>query len=804
MSAFSLSPIRLWQHLSRSDSRPALNDRYRSLLPRSDMLRCRCFPLRFEGNVLYVATDSAHAAATEELLLRHSQEPNFQRQLGVRGPVAYKVEIFRPEDIDTALQSAFKTTPTTLQIDFQLAPLLPIEYARTYRMLLCRVIGTQVVFAVEGDDGRKLAEQLIHHGELSRQLALRLTGNEDFAQKLRVSIQMVPTGLIDDYFKQIYGLDLTVREKLTEAAENLRETVRAGAAGTTTARLDPNPRNDIETMLTSVLGRLKEEKFSDLRISYDFDAQRIEFSARQNGRYETIERVSLPNEIFARLAQWIFTNADIATPLSEPADGSLTFRQVLLPGSRRYEDVTVRMSYLPLLDPRHRHAPCNGRFSFRLINDGDHFMALDQLGYTPAELADMGQIIRIRSGLVLLVGEMGSGKSATANALLARKAEQERGLDFVSLERPVEYRNPFISQVELRPDGAAEERTSPLRYLKTLVRQGTNGVFLGEIGEGEMAQMVTTMALTGVYVVSTFHATSPFTALYRLSKPPFNVSALDLATMIGAVIHQCLVSESCPTCAVPDTEWRDRLRQLDPTGQTLQLIERYLETHGWVQDVDQAYHRVAASYAEQHWDEIPPKLRYQVLGRLERPTGDPEACALQYRALGEVVLPRESFIDWLQKENIPIWQPTCSRGVLPDGTPCPDCVGKGKKPGIRGRMALPEIWIPTEKERLMIEREGLSPLALRDEAMRRGHRTRFMAALERIASGRLSLTAMIEQMGIPSESDLFPISAAQAAAKTGAGSAAAVAGRSGETSHTPEWTAEDDDIIDAEIVTDAA
>jgi hypothetical protein len=53
------------------------------------------------------------------------------------------------------------------QVDFQLAVLLPIEYAKTYRRLLCRVIGTQVVFAVENDDGRKLAEQVIHHSALA-------------------------------------------------------------------------------------------------------------------------------------------------------------------------------------------------------------------------------------------------------------------------------------------------------------------------------------------------------------------------------------------------------------------------------------------------------------------------------------------------------------------------------------------------------------------------------------------------------------------------------------------------------------
>jgi type II secretory ATPase GspE/PulE/Tfp pilus assembly ATPase PilB-like protein len=789
MSNFSLSQFRLWNAPAQNEKRHVIDQRLRQLFPRSEMLRCHCVAMRFENNVLHVATDQEHVALTESFVSSQVHDPRVQQMLGVRGPFAWRVETVSKREIDQMLQKVVKTTTTTeLQIDPAIAALLPLEYARSYRILLCHVIGTQVVFAVESNDGRKMAEQLLEQTELGRRIAQLSYANEQFTSKLRPSIQIVPHGVIDEYFKQIYGIDLSFKEKIAEAAEKLRDTVRDNGRGPN-LRFEPGSKNDIETMLTSILGRLKEDRYSDLRISYDFDAGQIDFSARQNGYYETIERITLPNEIFGRLAQWIFTAADIATPLSEPADGSITFRQVMLPGSRRQEDITVRMSYLPLLDPRHRQAICNGRFSFRIINDGEHFMSLDELGYTPTEMNDIGKILRLRNGLILLVGEMGSGKSATANALLARKSENERGVDMVSLERPVEYRNPYISQVELKPDGAADEKTSPLRYLKTLVRQGTNGVFLGEIGEGEMAQMVTTMALTGVYVVSTFHATNPFTAMYRLSKPPFLVSPHDLAAMTGAIIHQCLVSQNCPTCAQPDEEWRETLDQLDHTGQTRQLIERYIQEQGWIEDVNRAYSHAVARYAEHQWDRISQKLRYDTVGQINRPTGDPEACFVMYRAVGEVILPFEMFESWVREQGGRLWQPKASKGILQPGQSCPDCVGKGKKPGVARRTAIPEIWIPTEKERLMIEREGLSPLSLRNTAMQRGHRTRFMAALERVADGTLSLRNMIQQMGLPGETDLFVLH-----------EPAEPTGRSGQKTHDVRREypdTEESEIIDA-------
>ncbi len=171
---------------------------------------------------------------------------------------------------------------------------------------------------------------------------------------------------------------------------------------------------------------------------------------------------------------------------------------------------------------------------------------LSQANFSLADLQTMRRAITRPSGMVIMTGPTGSGKTSTLYGMLA---ELNRGLvNIITVENPVEYRVAGISQVEVN-EKAGRTFSSALR---SILRQDPDVVLIGEIRDRETAEIAAQAALTGHLVLTTLHTNDALTAVPRLLN--LGVEPTLLADAMSAVVSQRLCRTLCTACRVPVTE----------------------------------------------------------------------------------------------------------------------------------------------------------------------------------------------------------------------------------------------------------
>ena len=165
---------------------------------------------------------------------------------------------------------------------------------------------------------------------------------------------------------------------------------------------------------------------------------------------------------------------------------------------------------------------------------------IDQLGFSPHDLPKFHDFIGRSTGIILVTGPTGSGKTTTLYSVLKHLARPE--INIVTIEDPVEMVFEDFNQVQIKPQ---IDVTFP-SALRTVLRQDPDIIMVGEIRDPDTADNAVQAALTGHLVLSTLHtndASSSITRLLDLGVPHFLITS----TLIG-VIAQRLVRENCPHC----------------------------------------------------------------------------------------------------------------------------------------------------------------------------------------------------------------------------------------------------------------
>lgn len=185
------------------------------------------------------------------------------------------------------------------------------------------------------------------------------------------------------------------------------------------------------------------------------------------------------------------------------------------------------------------------RAVLRLLPERSDLSGLDELGFRADDVALLERVFAKPSGLVLMTGPTGSGKSTTLHAALRMQSLIERNV--LTVEDPVEYRVPGACQTEVNRR-AGYEFGSALRHF---LRHDPDVMLIGEIRDGETAQAAVEASATGHLVLSTLHVASVFGVVPRLR--PLGLDAQTIADNLVAVINQRLLRRNCPHCseAVP-------------------------------------------------------------------------------------------------------------------------------------------------------------------------------------------------------------------------------------------------------------
>jgi type II secretory ATPase GspE/PulE/Tfp pilus assembly ATPase PilB-like protein len=180
----------------------------------------------------------------------------------------------------------------------------------------------------------------------------------------------------------------------------------------------------------------------------------------------------------------------------------------------------------------------------RLFDPTGRLLDLDDLGLAPELLRALTELLRERTGAVLLTGPSGSGKTTTIYACLRHLVRVGGGgRHLVTIEDPVEQVLEGVSQSQARPGTEFDFA----RGLRSLLRQDPEVIMIGEVRDPETAGIAVEAALTGHLVFSTLHAGSACGVIGRLLD--MGVEPYLLTSGLRAILNQRLVRRRCPACA---------------------------------------------------------------------------------------------------------------------------------------------------------------------------------------------------------------------------------------------------------------
>ncbi|MDE3128608.1 MAG: Flp pilus assembly complex ATPase component TadA [Gemmatimonadota bacterium] len=217
----------------------------------------------------------------------------------------------------------------------------------------------------------------------------------------------------------------------------------------------------------------------------------------------------------------IVSGLDIADRL-RPQDGRA---RVAVNGAA----VDLRVSTLP--------ASRGEKVVIRILDRRSALRSLDAMGFRAEERARIDALLDCREGLILVTGPTGSGKTTTLYAALQRL--QQRSLNIVTVEDPIEYRIPGIVQVQVHERAGLTFASA----LRSIMRQDPDVLLVGEIRDRETAEIAIQASLTGHLVLSTLHTNDAASAVTRLAD--FGVAPYKIATAVKGVLAQRLVRRLC-------------------------------------------------------------------------------------------------------------------------------------------------------------------------------------------------------------------------------------------------------------------
>ena len=234
--------------------------------------------------------------------------------------------------------------------------------------------------------------------------------------------------------------------------------------------------------------------------------------------------------------------------------------------------VTVRGNDLDL---RVSSVPTNHGESIvmRILDKSNLRLGLPQLGFLSDDQTKFEKLIALPDGVLLVTGPTGSGKTTTLYGCLNQINLPDRKI--ITVEDPVEYQMAGINQVQVNRDVGMDFSAA----LRSILRQAPNIVMIGEIRDGETADIAMEAALTGHLVFSTLHTNDAPSAVTRLLD--IGVKPYLVASALRAAMAQRLVRQICPNCREEYTPSARELKMLGALGQNkLQTISKMYKGKG--------------------------------------------------------------------------------------------------------------------------------------------------------------------------------------------------------------------------------
>ncbi len=450
---------------------------------------------------LLIAAGAISPAQLQEAL-------TIQKQTGQRlGDVLIDSGIITERQLIEALQMQLGVDfvdLTAVSIPVELAKFVPRAIARKYCVVPVKLVKDELYVAMS-DPLNFVAQEEIKAASRKQVVPMIATR--------KATEQAIAT---------LYGSEGTARaieEMKREAGTNSNDIVpvQLSQSAEDTAATAPTIR-----FVNSVIERAVTERASDIHLEPQ-DGEMV-VRMRIDGLLRKILTVpsNLQSTVVSRLK--IMGGMNISEH-KIPQDGRAMVRV-------KNHEIDLRISSMPTV--------YGEKVVLRLLDKSEQHITSRSIGLEGRDLEKYEALLKNSSGVILIVGPTGSGKSTTMCAMLQELSSEQTNI--MTLEDPVEYNIPGVNQCQIN------EKTGMTfaAGLRAILRQDPDIISVGEIRDGETAAIAIRSAITGHLVLSTLHTNDAVSAIDRLAD--IGVEPYLIASALRGVISQRLVRKVCPHC----------------------------------------------------------------------------------------------------------------------------------------------------------------------------------------------------------------------------------------------------------------
>jgi MSHA biogenesis protein MshE len=445
-----------------------------------------------------------HVISEEQLSQALAEQRRTGRKLGrVLGDLGFMSESSLHEFLSKHLQVPFVDLKQ-VRIDREALKLLPEPLARRYRALVLQHDERGLLVGMADPADLHAYDEL--QARLKLPLRLALVGESDLLKTLDAVYR---------HTDEIATLAEAVRDDLTEGDVDIEQlSAEAGSPDAPVLRL-------LQTIFHDAL----RARASDVHIEPGEDKLRVRLRIDGVLQEQLIEGRRVAGALVTRLK--LMCGLDIAEKRL-PQDGRFSLRV-------RDTAIDVRLATMPTTHGE--------SVVMRLLNQSTAPLSLEQLGMPASTEQRFQRLIERTSGMVLVTGPTGSGKTTTLYAALNHI--NEPGVKVITVEDPVEYRLERITQVQVMPKIGLDFA----RVLRTALRQDPDIILVGEMRDRETVDIGLRGAMTGHLVFSTLHTINAVATISRLLD--MGAPGYMIAAAVNGIVAQRLVRRICTDCAKP-------------------------------------------------------------------------------------------------------------------------------------------------------------------------------------------------------------------------------------------------------------
>lgn len=426
---------------------------------------------------------------------------NLQKKTGERlGKVLLSLKYITEENMIQALEFQLGVPHVDLAdktFDSKGIALVPVHLAEKYKVMPLKVEGNRITLAMADPTNFYAIDDI---RMLSGYEVLPVIATEKEIMRA-ISKAYGVTDLVEKAVNRL-------RPEETDAAEKIQTVDDAPVIG----------------IVNNLFSQAIRERASDIHIEPQEINLRVRF--RIDGVLREIASFTMDIHPAVSSRIKIMSNMDISEK-RVPQDGRIQIKEA-------GREIDIRVSTLPTI--------FGEKIVMRILDKNAVLLDLNKLGFSPENSEKYNHLFSQSYGMLLVTGPTGSGKTTTLYSTLGALNTPEKNI--ITVEEPVEYRLNGINQIQVNLKAGLTFATG----LRSILRQDPNIIMVGEIRDGETADIAIRAALTGHLVLSTLHTNDAPGAVSRLID--MGVEPFLVASSVLGVIAQRLVRRICPRCKV--------------------------------------------------------------------------------------------------------------------------------------------------------------------------------------------------------------------------------------------------------------